>query len=87
MSTWVREFDESGELPLEKAVAKLRDEVTGIHMGRHRGNSRELGMLIAKLDEAHHWAVSYGLKTGRLTLVTEEQRQAATNFMESQSEL
>lgn len=70
MAAWVREVaeldakkfgtDTEGSLPLRGAVQRLRDEVTVLMMARHRGTSRELSMMLTKLDEAGLWAVLYG---------------------------
>lgn len=70
----IREHLEPGEgagteLPLHTAIQKLRDEVTAYAMKSHGGASRELVMVMAKLDEARHWAVAHKLATRELQLV------------------
>lgn len=57
---WLKELDpDRGQLTMDRAIAKLRDEITGVSMDRHRGNSRELAFVMAKLDEARQWAITY----------------------------
>lgn len=70
MTTWVKEFDEeNGELPLHRAIQKLRDEVTGYAMTNYHGRNRELSLVMTALDEAQHWAVAHGVATGKLAIV------------------
>lgn len=73
MSVWVKEFDDSGELPMHRAIQKLRDEVTGVAMRNYGGRNRELSLVMAKLDEAHQWAVSHGVATGKLAIVDRQE--------------
>lgn len=56
-------------LPMEKAIAKLRDEITGLLMLRYRGQSRELSMCLARLDEARLWAIAEKEKTKEVVIV------------------
>lgn len=69
MTVYLRELDELGEMPMERAIGKMRDEVTGVAMLRHNGHNRELAMVMTKLDEAKQWAIEYAIKTGRLAIV------------------
>lgn len=66
---WVREFDEAGLLPMDRAIAKVRDEITGVAMQRHQGHSRELSLCLTKLDEARHWAIEYLVNRGASILI------------------
>lgn len=66
--SWISEF-EDGEMPLHKAIQKLRDEVTGYTMGIYSGRNRELALVMTHLDDAHHWAVAHGVASGKLAVV------------------
>ena len=68
MKTWIKEY-EDGELPLYKAIAKLRDEVTGYAMTTYHGRNRELALVMTHLDEARHWAIAHGVANGELSVV------------------
>lgn len=73
--SWIREArhpdwePEGVGLPMVEALAKIRDEVTGVLMQRHRGANRELAMVITKLDEARLWASEYDHQTLRRVTV------------------
>lgn len=70
MTVYLKELDEGqGELTLDRALAKMRDEVRAVMLDRHRGNSYELAHVVAKLSEARLWAIQYGEATGSLTVV------------------
>lgn len=60
------------ELPILVALRKMRDEVTGIAMMKHRGQNRALAMVITKLDEAEQWATRWAIETGRVMIVNRE---------------
>ena len=66
----IRELDEidgvqdSKALSLVPRCGQFRDEVAAVLIHRHGGNSRELAMVITKLDEARQWAVTYGENLG-----------------------
>ena len=68
---WLRESDpESGEgMAMDKAIARMRDEVIGVQMRDHRGHNRELALAITKLDEATLWAQRYRETIGAVTVV------------------
>lgn len=55
--------------PLTDVLQSLSDEVAGYLMMNYRGHSRELSMILAKLDEARLWAVSHGSKIGTHAIV------------------
>lgn len=55
-------------LRMDRAIHKLRDEITGVQMERHRGHDRELAFVLAKLDEAAQWALTYLEKVGQVTV-------------------
>lgn len=70
MGFWIEELneDDSG-LRMDRAIARLRDEIAVLHFEHTRGHNRELAMALASLDEARHWAVEYLIGRGRLVLV------------------
>lgn len=51
-------------LPMESAIHKMADEIGGVNMLRHRGQNRELAMVLTKLQEARLWAVAYNEQHG-----------------------
>lgn len=52
-----------------RVIGSMSDEVRGILMERHRGNSRQLAMVITKLDEAQQWAIAYGETVGTTSVI------------------
>ena len=79
MATWVKELEGAGAdaLPMDAAVRKLRDEITGVAMARHRGSNRELAFAMAKLDEAELWLQRYFINSGSHVLI--DKRRFATD--------
>lgn len=78
VGTYIKELldDHPGngtELPMVAAIRKMRDEVTGLSMMRHRGQNRSLSMVIAKLDEAELWATRWAVESGRSMIVDREE--------------
>ena len=68
--SFIRELEGSdSDLRMDRAIAKLRDEVTGVTMQGHRGHNRNLAMVITKLDEARQWAVCYLEEIGGVALI------------------
>lgn len=47
-----------------EVVTTLRDEVAAYLGLRYRGQSRELSMALAKLDEAKGWLIEHGTRAG-----------------------
>lgn len=71
-----REFLEESELAahpealrMDRAIRKLRDEVTGTAMKFHRGQNRNLALVITKLDEASMWAERWLEEAGQIAKV------------------
>lgn len=54
---------------LTDVLRSISDEVAAHLMTTYRGHSRELAMVLAKVDEARMWAIEHGLKTGSLVLI------------------
>lgn len=54
---------------LVRDLESLRDDVTVYMMDRYKGNSRELAMVLTKLDEARLWLVEEAVKIRRLSIV------------------
>ena len=72
--TWLKELDaEKGQIGLLHAIPKLRDELTGVMMDRHRGNDRNLAMALARLDEAHHWVLNYLESQGAILIMPRQE--------------
>ena len=76
MTVLIREMLEEAELAahpdalrMDRAIGKLRDEVTGAAMRLHRGQNRNLSLVITKLDEAQLWAQRWLEETGQSTRV------------------
>lgn len=51
-------------LPMVTAIGSMSDEIAALLIARHGGHSRELSMLLTKLDEARLWAIAYSEKVG-----------------------
>ena len=79
---WIAEYPGAtdGALPMDKAVSKLRDEITGYAMLAHNGHDRCLSMAMAKLDEARMWVKEYHEQRG--TYVTVDKRRFVTDTTE-----
>lgn len=54
---------------LFRVLGSMRDEVRGILLDRHRGNNRELALVITKLEEARLWAIAYGETVGTTSVI------------------
>ena len=83
--SWINEF-EDGEMPLHKAIQKLRDEVTGYTMGTYSGRNRELALVMTHLDDAYHWAVAHGVANGKLAVVDRAQVLKAAAFAAAEAQ-
>lgn len=69
-SVLITELDsERGTLPLHKLIRKLRDEVAAFNFQVNRGQSRELSLVVAKLEEAEGLAILAGVSRGTLAVV------------------
>ena len=69
---WIKgvDLDNPDEgLPIDRAIVKLTDEITAVHMMNSHGRQRELSMCITKLQEARLWAVAYGEATGSHAII------------------
>lgn len=59
------EFDGGTDgLPMVRALGSMSDEIAALLMTRHAGQSRELSLILTKLDEARLWAIAYSEKVG-----------------------
>lgn len=67
--TWDPRTGGEGEVFLHDAIQSLRDEVTGLLMQGFGGQQRSLSFVLAKLDEARHWALQFGEETHAIALV------------------
>ena len=72
--------------PLADVLEKLRDEVGGLIMVRHGGRSRELALIITKLDEARLWAIEYGVKLGTHVVLDKREFPTQGEFNEREKE-
>lgn len=64
--TLIKELDPEAEgaRHLWRVLSTLRDETIAVHATVYGGRSRELAMVITKLDEARLWAIAHGEGTG-----------------------
>jgi hypothetical protein len=62
----LREIDPENQnaRPLPRVLASLADEVQLMMIEQYGGRSRELALVLTKLEEARMWAVAHGEKTG-----------------------
>lgn len=68
--TYISELEETdGARPLTDVLSSLTDEVAAHLMVTYKGHSRELAMVLTKLDEAKMWATQHGLKVGSHVLM------------------